>query len=297
MSYPNWSKNGKGSDRVLIFEDTDGDGTFDKKTVKFMDNGGEPLRAIEIGFGGVWLCSSPNLLFVPILEGDKPGKPEVVLDGWNMIDTKHNIFNSLGWGPDGWLYGCNGIQAKAWVGPPGTPKEKRTYLDCGVWRYHPTRKVFELVASGTTNPFGLDWDEYGEMFITNCVIDHLFNFVPGGHYERMYGQDANPYVYGLMKSCVDYKHWAGGDWTTSVRSIILAATRNSRTRAAVTLTRAARSTSATTSPRNIATRSSPATYTATALTTTAWRGRRAATRGFAARISCSRTTRGSAASA
>src|SRR5262245_18915786 len=213
LSYPKWSKDGTGSDRVVILEDTDGDGTFDKKTV-FMDNGSN-LSGIELGFGGVWLCSSPNLLFVPILEGDKPGKPEVKLDGWNMIDTKHNIFNSLGWGPDGWLYGCNGIQAKAWVGPPGTPKEKRPYMDCGVWRYHPTRKVFEPVAHGTTNPFGLDWDEYGEMFITNCVIDHLFHIVPGGHYERMYGQDANPHVYGLMKSCVDYKHWASGDWTSS----------------------------------------------------------------------------------
>jgi putative membrane-bound dehydrogenase-like protein len=213
LSYPNWSRNGKGSDRVVILEDTDGDGAHDKKTV-FMDDGVN-LSGIELGFGGVWLCSSPNLVFVPILEGDKPGKPEVKLDGWNMIDTKHNIFNSLGWGPDGWLYGCNGIQAKAWVGPPGTPKDKRKYMDCGVWRYHPTRKEFEPVAHGTTNPFGLDWDEHGEMFITNCVIDHLFHIVPGGHYERMYGQDANPHVYGLMKSCVDYKHWAGGDWTSS----------------------------------------------------------------------------------
>ncbi|QJW99014.1 PVC-type heme-binding CxxCH protein [Frigoriglobus tundricola] len=213
LSYPKWSKDGKGSDRVVILEDTDGNGTFDKKTV-FLDNGVN-LSGIEIGFGGVWLCSSPNLLFVPILEGDKPGKPEVKLDGWNMIDTKHNIFNSLVWGPDGWLYGCNGIQAKAWVGAPGTPKDKRTYLDCGVWRYHPTRNTFEAVAHGTTNPFGLDFDDYGELFITNCVIDHLFHFVPGGHYERMYGQDANPHVYGLMKSCVDYRHWAGGDWTTS----------------------------------------------------------------------------------
>ena len=213
LSYPNWRHDGKGNDRVVILEDTDGDGTHDKKTV-FMDNGAN-LSGIELGFGGVWLCSSPNLLFVPILDGDKPGKPEVKLDGWNIKDTKHNIFNSLGWGPDGWLYGCNGIQAKAWVGAPGTPQNQRTYIDCGVWRYHPTRKVFGAVAHGTTNPFGLDWDEYGEMFITNCVIDHLFHIVPGGHYERMYGQDANPHVYGLMKSCVDYKHWAGGDWTSS----------------------------------------------------------------------------------
>jgi putative membrane-bound dehydrogenase-like protein len=215
LSYPNWRRDGKGGDRVVILEDTDGDGTFDKKTV-FLDNGSN-LSGIELGFGGVWLCSSPNLIFIPLKDGeDKPaGPPQVVLDGWNMIDTKHNIFNSLTWGPDGWLYGCNGIQAKAWVGAPGTPKDKRTYLDCGVWRYHPTRKAFEAVAHGTTNPFGLDFDDFGELFITNCVIDHLFHFVPGGHYERMYGQDANPFVYGLMKSCVDYRHWASGDWTQS----------------------------------------------------------------------------------
>ena len=213
LSYPNWSKDGKGKDRVVIFEDADGDGTYDKKTTVLDD--GVNLSGIEIGFGGVWLCSSPNLIFIPITDDKPAGPPQVVLDGWNIKDTKHNIFNSLGWGPDGWLYGCNGIQAKAWVGSPGTPREKRTYLDCGVWRYHPTRKVFEAVAHGTTNPFGLDWDENGELFVTNCVIDHLFHFLPGGHYERMYGQDANPHVYGLMRSCVDYKHWAGGDWTSS----------------------------------------------------------------------------------
>lgn len=213
LSYPKWTKDGTGKDRVIILEDTDGDGVFDKKTV-FLDSGAN-LSGIEFGFGGIWLCSSPNLIFIPILDGDKPGKPEVKLDGWNMIDTKHNIFNSLVWGPDGWLYGCNGIQAKAHVGAPGTLKEKRTYMDCGVWKYHPTRKTFEVVASGTTNPFGLDFDDHGELFITNCVIDHLFHFVPGGHYHRMYGQDANPHTYGLMKSCVDYKHWAGGDWTSS----------------------------------------------------------------------------------
>ena len=42
-----------------------------------------------------------------------------------------------------------------------------------------------------------------------------FHVVPGGRYTRMYGQDYNPHTYGYMGSCVDYKHWAGGDWTTS----------------------------------------------------------------------------------
>jgi putative membrane-bound dehydrogenase-like protein len=241
LSYPKWSRDGKGSDRVVILEDTDGDGVHDKKTV-FLD-GGVNLSGIEYGFGGVWLCSLPNLTFIPVLEGDKPGRPEVKLDGWNMIDTKHNIFNSLVWGPDGWLYGCNGIQAKSWVGAPDAPRENRTYLDCGVWRYHPTKKVFEAVAHGTTNPFGLDFDEHGEMFITNCVVDHLFHFVPGGHYERMYGQDANPHTYGLMKSCVDYRHWGGGAWTDSrANKDGTLSRRSTTTPAAGTRTRAPRST-------------------------------------------------------
>ena len=58
LSYPKWSLDGKGHDRVTILEDTDGDGTFDKKTV-FLDKGVN-LSGIELGFGGVWLCSSPN---------------------------------------------------------------------------------------------------------------------------------------------------------------------------------------------------------------------------------------------
>jgi putative membrane-bound dehydrogenase-like protein len=212
LSYPKWSRDGKGKDRVVCLEDVDGDGKHDKKTV-VIDNGVN-LSGIEWGFGGVWLCSSPNLLFMPI-ENDKAGTPVAALDGWNMTDTKHNVFNSLVWGPDGWLYGCNGIQSKSFVGAPGTPKEKRTYCDACVWKYHPTRKTFEVVATGTTNPWGLDFDEHGEIFITNCVIDHLFHFVPGGRYTRMYGQDPNPYAFDLMPSCVDYKHWAGGHWTES----------------------------------------------------------------------------------
>jgi len=213
LMYPKWSQDGKnGKDRVVILEDTDGDGKHDKKTVVL--DGGVNLSGIELGFGGMYLCSSPNLIFIP-LEGDRPGKPEILLDGWNIKDAKHNVFNSLIWGPDGWLYGCNGIQTKSKVGTPGTPEKDRIPFDCGVWKFHPTRKIFEVVATGTTNPWGLDFDEHGEMFITNCVIDHLFHVVPGGRYTRMYGQDYNPHTYGYMGSAVDYKHWGGGAWTDS----------------------------------------------------------------------------------
>ncbi len=212
-SYPQWITDGKpGDDRVLIFEDK-GKGKFESKV--FLDHGTN-LSGIALGFGGVWLCASPNLLFVPLdAAKDAPaGPPRVVLDGWSL-KAKHNVFNSLTWGPDGWLYGCNGILDTSHVGKPGTPPGKRVAFNCGVWRYHPTRDVFEPFAWGTTNPWGLDFDERGEAFITNCVIEHLFHVVPGAHFKRMYGQDLDPHVYGLMQTCADHIHWAGGDWTKS----------------------------------------------------------------------------------
>jgi putative membrane-bound dehydrogenase-like protein len=215
LSYPQWTDKKEGNDRVVIFEDTVGDGSFHKKTV-FWDKG-RNLSGIEIGFGGVWLCSTPELIFLPFKEGeDHPsGPPQAVLDGWNLKEAKHNVFNSLVWGPDGWLWGCNGIQSQSSVGAPGTPSDKRVSFNCGVWRYHPTRKTFEAVAHGTTNPWGLDFDDYGEAYITNCVIHHLWHVVPGAHFERMYGQDIDPHSYGLLTSIADYIHWAGGNWTES----------------------------------------------------------------------------------
>lgn len=214
-SYPHWLPADKtGKDRIIILEDRAGKGSFDTRTV-FLDNGTN-LSGIAVGFGGVWLAASPNLLFIPVKPGeDHPaGPPQILLDGWSL-QAKHNVFNSLTWGVDGWLYGCNGIVATSRLGKPGTPDEQRIPMNCGVWRYHPTRHVFEPFAWGTTNPWGLDFNELGEMFITNCVIKHIFHVVPGAHFQRMYGQDLNPNVYELMESCADHLHWAGGDWTTS----------------------------------------------------------------------------------
>ena len=213
-SYPIWLGGPHGKDRILIFEDADGDGRFDRRTV-FYDKGTN-FTGIELGFGGVWVCATPNLLFFPDRDGDdRPdGPPVVKLDGWN-VNAQHNLFNALKWGPDGWLWGCHGILSTANVGKPGTPDQKRVPMNCGVWRYHPTREVFEVVAHGTTNPWGLDFDDYGEAFITNCVIAHLFRVIPGSHFERMYGNDFNPHLYDLMTTCADHLHWAGGKWQDS----------------------------------------------------------------------------------
>src|SRR4051794_39052219 len=130
-SYPIWLGGPQGRDRILIFEDADGDGRFDRRTV-FYDKGTN-FTGIELGFGGVWVCATPNLLFIPDRDGDdRPdGEPVVKLDGWN-VKAEHNLFNALRWGPDGRLWGCHGILARSLVGKPGTPPERRVALECGV---------------------------------------------------------------------------------------------------------------------------------------------------------------------
>ncbi|MBY0227690.1 MAG: c-type cytochrome [Gemmataceae bacterium] len=210
-SYPHWLKEDAkaGKDRVLVYERV---GEKWKQAVFLKD--GVNLSGIAVGHGGVWLCSVPRVVFIPtdFVKLKPTGEPVVKLDGFSL-KTKHNVVSNLAWGPDGWLYGLNGIQSESEIGAPGS--KARVKMNCGVWRYHPTRKTVEAVAHGTTNPWGLDWDEHGELFITNCVIKHLFHVVPGARFVRMYGQDVNPHTYGLIESCADHIHWAGGDWTDS----------------------------------------------------------------------------------
>ncbi|MCX6976594.1 MAG: dehydrogenase, partial [Verrucomicrobia bacterium] len=205
-------------DRIVILEDSDHDGLADRRTV-FTDQL-QRLSSIELGFNGVWVLAPPQLLFFPDKNhDDQPDSPPVVLlDGFDSGPVRHNLANGLRWGPDGWLYGRHGIQATSLVGPPNTPPNLRTPINCGIWRYHPTRKIFEVVASGTTTPWGLDWDHFGEAFFTNTVIGHLWHLIPGAHYDRMYGKDLTPHTYELIPQHADHLHWDNtGQWQKAGR--------------------------------------------------------------------------------
>ncbi len=211
-SYPNWKA--EGHDRILVFSDPRDTGRFAERKV-FWDHANN-LTGLEVGFGGVWLCMPPKMVFIPRSgDGDAaPIEPQTVLDGWSL-QGRHNIVNGLTWGPDGWLYGCNGISSPSRVAAPGTPDSQRQAISGGVWRWHPVKHRFEVVARGTTNPWGLDFDDFGEAFITNCVIGHLWHVIPGAHFKRMHGVDENPYSFELLDATSDHLHWGGGDWTTS----------------------------------------------------------------------------------
>lgn len=198
-------------DRVLILADKDGDGRADDRKI-FCDNV-QQLMSVEVGLGGVWLIALPRLLFIPDRDGnDIPdGPPEVVLDGFETSpENYHNCASGLRWGPDGWLYGRCGASSPGRIGPPGAGDADRVPIYGGLWRYHPTRRVFETLCHGTTNPWGHDWDAHGELFFTNTVTGHLFHMIPGAHYTRSATVTVNPWVYATIDTHADHLHWDTG---------------------------------------------------------------------------------------
>ncbi|HQU43245.1 MAG TPA: hypothetical protein PK867_10560 [Pirellulales bacterium] len=207
-SYPHRVPEAEARDRILIFEDEDGDGHFDRRTV-FIDKL-NLVSGLEVGFGGVWVGMAPYFLFIPDRDGDDvpDAKPQVLLDGWGSHDT-HETLNSFIWGPDGWLYGCHGVFTHSRVGKPGTPDAERTPINAGLWRYHPTKHRFEVFAHGTSNPWGVDFNDQGQAFLTACVIPHLYHMIQGGRYQRQAGTHFNPYTYSDIQTIALHRHWIG----------------------------------------------------------------------------------------
>ncbi len=217
-----------GADRILVFEDTDGDHKFDKKTV-FLEHV-NLVSGLEVGFGGVWIGAAPYLMFVPVKDWDNPkpaGDPQILLDGWNYTADTHEVLNTFTWGPDGWLYGTHGVFCPSLVGKPGASERERQWMDAGVWRFHPTRHVFEVFTEGGSNPWGVDFDDHGQCFAEMCVIPHFWHMIQGARIERQGGEHfavgpeessryakgknkpVHPHIYDDIKNHGDHVHWAG----------------------------------------------------------------------------------------
>lgn len=221
-----------GYDRILVLEDTDGDHRADKRTV-FLENV-NLISGLEVGFGGVWIGAAPYLLFVPVNDWDNPkpaGDPRILLDGWDYARDTHETLNTFTWGPDGWLYGCHGVFCPSHVGKPGAPESQRQWVDAAAFRYHPVKHQFEIFTEGGSNPWGIDFDEYGNLWSEMCVIPHLFHMIQGARIQRQGGEHFTynfaetarnekhrearsrkpvfPYVYEDIQVHADHVHYAG----------------------------------------------------------------------------------------
>ncbi len=191
----------RGLDRITIHEDTDGDGRYDKHTT-FVD-GLNIVTSFAIARDGVWVLNPPYLLFYPDRNHDDvpDGDPEVHLQGFGLEDT-HSVVNSLQWGPDGWLYACQGSTVTGHVIRPGLDKNPVHSMGQLIWRYQPKTRKYEIFAEGGGNAFGLEIDSKGRIFSGHNGGDTRgFHYVQGGYYLKgfqKHGPLSNPYAFGYF---------------------------------------------------------------------------------------------------
>ena len=197
----------QGADRITILEDTDEDGRMDKSH-DFV-SGLNLATGLAFGNGGVFVLNVPYLLFYPDVNRDDipDSDPQVLLDGFGMEDA-HSVANSLTFGPDGWLYGCQGSTVTANI--------RGVEFQQGVWRYHPVTREFELFCEGGGNSWGLDFDRSGRLFYsTNYGNYVLLHGVQGGNYIKSFakhGELHNPFAYGYFDHA-SHRNFRGGHVT------------------------------------------------------------------------------------
>ena len=197
-----------GKDKITIHEDTNGDGNYDQHST-FLDQL-NLATSFEFGPKGVYVLQPPYLLYYADEDhDDKPdGKPEVLLEGFGIEDT-HALVSSLTWGPDGWLYGSQGSTVSSKMKIPGSDQPSIDRIGQLMWRYHPTRKIYEVFAEGGGNLWSCEFDSKGRLFSGHNGSTPGSYYLPGAYYAKTFkkhGEFSNPYVYGHLSS-IDHPGW------------------------------------------------------------------------------------------
>ena len=200
-SYPNWMTDGKaGNDRILIFEDTTGNGPF-RQPHGLPRQRHEPVRHHPRLRRRLALRDAePALHPRSSRRRRQPAGPPAGRARRLGPQGQAQRLQQPDLGPRRLALRLQRhprpTRASASPARRTTSASPSTAASGAIIRPRKTSRPF---ARGTTNPWGLDFDDHGEVFITNCVIKHLFHVVPGAHFQRMYGQDLNPHVYDLMR--------------------------------------------------------------------------------------------------
>jgi putative heme-binding domain-containing protein len=197
--YPQIKPGQTADDKIIVLEDTTGSGKADMATV-FADGLLIPT-GVEPGDGGAYVANSTELLHLTDTDGDgKADRRRVVLSGFGTEDT-HHILHTLRWGPDGRLYFNQSTYIHSHIETPHGPRHLN---GGGAWQFRPETMQLEVFARGWINPWGHDWDRWGQSFVTDGAGSEGINYaIPGGAYAWAVGtprvlQGLNP---GSPKYC------------------------------------------------------------------------------------------------
>ena len=172
-SYPELRPTDKVFDKLLVFEDTNGDGKADKVTT-FADGLNCPT-GFQFYKDGVLVMQAPDLWFLRDTNGDgKADTKERVLMGMDSADSHHTA-NAICYEPGGAIYLSDGVFHRTQVETAAGPVRNS---DGCIYRFEPNTHKFErYVPYGFANPHGRVFDYWGNDIITDATGNESF-FAP-----------------------------------------------------------------------------------------------------------------------
>ncbi|QEG41050.1 hypothetical protein UC8_30680 [Roseimaritima ulvae] len=178
-AYPMIEVGQSAPDKVLILEDTTGDGRADKSTT-FADGLLIPT-GLAPGDGGVYVAQSTDLLFLQDTDGDERADlRRRVLSGFGTEDTHHNLHTLL-WGPDGRLYMNQSVYTRT---DTETPRGVVRLKAGGGFRYDTRSMRMQTFFNGLWNPWGHQFDAGGQSFMSDGAgFDGLAWVFPGATFK------------------------------------------------------------------------------------------------------------------
>jgi len=169
-TYPQWRPgDAKPDDKILILEDTNGDGKADKQTI-FARGLHLPL-SFELAPEGVYIPQSSHLVLLRDTDGDgRADRSEVVLSGFDDHDTHHAI-SAFRADPSGAFYLAEGTFLHSHV---ETAYGVERSTNGGFFRYSPQRQQLERTARlSIPNPWGIAFDAFGQDFFADTSDPNL----------------------------------------------------------------------------------------------------------------------------
>lgn len=165
-SYPHYRPGDeKPNDKLLIFEDTDGDGRADRQTT-FADGLHMPIGFELAHDGVVYLAQQPNLVRLVDEDGDdRSDRTDILVHGFDPHDTHHSI-SAFSADPSGAIYMNEGRFLHSQVETPYGPERMS---DGGVWRWDPKNwRLERFMQTDVSNPWGIAFDDWGQMFLSDA---------------------------------------------------------------------------------------------------------------------------------
>ena len=190
-TYPHIKPGEEARDQVVVLEDTNGDGKADKSTT-FADGLHIPT-ALAPGDGGLYVANSTEVLFLKDTNGDlKADERTILLSGFGTEDT-HHLLHTMRWGPEGMLYFLQSIYIHTHM---ETPYGVRRLMGGGIWEFRPETRRVEIISKGLINPWGFEFDRWGQSFACDGAGGEGVNFIfPGSVFATSPG--AKRIVHGL----------------------------------------------------------------------------------------------------